>query len=330
MDNESKKNKKKIKIKADFTKVAKNEFSFKNAFYPRLILKNEIKKKEETNKNLTKLILKNDYLINEVKNKGQLNIVKKKIIEIKKTTNNEILKVQSISKSFGGRPILKNISFSLTPGKIFGIFGQNGCGKTTIFSCITGKLQPNTGEIFFNGIKINEKPVHERSELGISITEQHFGLFSGMTVYENLYAILELYHENKEKINSRIDELLNVFDLMYAKNLIANNLSGGEYKRAVILQRICNPNIKVLLLDEPLAALSPVAIDNLKQFLLKLKELNIALCLTDHQFMAIQDIVDHCILINDGTVVVSGPPKLVAQDKKAVKYYLGSGFLRFN
>ena len=198
--------------------------------------------------------------------------------------------------------------------------------KTTLFNCITGKLKPDAGEIIFNGERINDKPMHERSKLGISITEQHLGLFSGMTVYENLYAILELHYENKEKINSRINELLNIFGLMYAKNLLARNLSGGEYKRAVILQRICNPNLKILLLDEPLAALSPVAIESLKNFLLKLKQLNIALCLTDHQFIAIQDIVDHCIVINDGEIVVSGSPKLVARNEKAIKYYLGSGF----
>ncbi len=317
--------KKKIKIKASSLNKDNNNFDLKNTVNSILILKNEIKEAKQ-NKNLSKLILKKNYLIEEPKTKGSINIVKNKIIELEKNKNNEILKVKSISKSFDGRSILKNISFSLIPGKIFGIFGQNGCGKTTIFSCITGKLQPNTGEIFFNGLKINEKPIHERSQLGISITEQHLGLFSGLTVYENLYAILELHHKNKEKINAKIDQLLNIFDLMYAKNLLAKNLSGGEYKRAVILQRISNPNIKVLLLDEPLAALSPAAIDNLKQFLLKLKELNIALCLTDHQWMAIRDIVDDCIVINDGEVIASGTPKIIAQDKNAIKYYLGSGF----
>ena len=322
MDKEKNKKKQKIVIKANTSIKENNYLVLKNPINKTLIIKNEIQFKKKKQK----LILKKDYLVKETKNKIKLNLIKNKLFDLKKSNNNEILNVKSISKSFDGRPVLKNISFSLSPGKIFGIFGQNGCGKTTLFSCITGKLKPNTGEIFFNGIKINKKPIHERSRLGISITEQHLGLFSGMTVYENLYAVLELFYENKQKINTRIDELLNIFSLAYAKNILAKNLSGGEYKRAVILQRICNPELKVLLLDEPLAALSPMAIESLKNFLVKLKELNIALCLTDHQFAAIQDIVDHCIVINDGEIVVSGPPKDVAQNKNAIKYYLGSSF----
>lgn len=324
MNDESKSKKQKIKVKANTFENDKNISILKNSKNQILVLKNEVKIKEQE-KVCKKLLLEKKYIVDEKIKNDRIQIVKNKILKLK-NNNNDILRIKSISKNFEGRPVLKNISFALTPGKIFGIFGQNGCGKTTLFNCITGKLQPNTGEIFFNGVKINDKPVYERSRLGISITEQHLGLFSGMTVYENLYAILELHHKNKEKINIRVDELLNIFDLMYAKNLLARNLSGGEYKRAVILQRICNPQLKVLLLDEPLAALSPVAIENLKKFLIKLKELNIALCLTDHQFAAIQDIVDHCIIINDGEVVVSGPPKNVAKDKNAIKYYLGSSF----
>lgn len=326
MDNENKNNQKqKIKIKANTFNKDKNNSILKNPMEIPLVLKNIVNTKK-TEKITNKLLLKKNYILKEENYKKPINIVRNKVIKLKKANSNKILDVKSISKSFDGRPILKSISFSLSPGKIFGIFGQNGCGKTTLFNCITGTLQPNTGEIFFNGDKINEKPIHERSQLGISITEQHLGLFSGMTVYENLYAILEIHHKSKEKINNKIDELLNIFGLMYAKNLFAKNLSGGEYKRAVILQRICNPQLKVLLLDEPLAALSPVAIESLKKFLVKLKELNIALCLTDHQFMAIQDIVDECIVINDGEIVVSGTPKDVAQDKNAIKYYLGSSF----
>ena len=323
MENENKNNKKKIKIKANTIKKNLNENSRKSV-RPTLILENGTIKK--SNKNIKKLVLEKKYLINKKDSASKFSLIENTIIKIKQSERYNFLEIKSISKSFDGRPILKNISLNISPGKIFGIFGQNGCGKTTLFNCITGKLKPDAGEIIFNGERINDKPMHERSKLGISITEQHLGLFSGMTVYENLYAILELHYENKEKINSRINELLNIFGLMYAKNLLARNLSGGEYKRAVILQRICNPNLKILLLDEPLAALSPVAIESLKNFLLKLKQLNIALCLTDHQFIAIQDIVDHCIVINDGEIVVSGSPKLVARNEKAIKYYLGSGF----
>ena len=191
---------------------------------------------------------------------------------------------------------------------------------------IVGKIFPDTGVIKLNNENINELPIHKRALRGISLLEQHKGLFGSMTAYENLYAILEIYIEDKNKIETKIFQLLSFFGLQYLANVKANNMSGGEYKKISTLQRICNKNIKILLLDEPMAALDPLSISSIKKFILELRDMGLSVIITDHNFYAIQDILDHCIIIRDGNVMIEGSPSTVAKDKKVIKYYLGSGF----
>lgn len=294
-----------------------------------------------------KLVLKKEYVINSNKktlilnkvvnldlkknlNNSNLKAIQSNIINIR---NNEkikkdknILTLSNISKSLGGKPILKNISFSLQRGQILGLLGPNGAGKSTLFNLIIGKIFPESGEIKLNNEKINLLPIHKRALKGISLLEQHKGLFGNLTAYENLYAILELYIEDKNKIEAKIFQLLSFFGLQYLANVQANKMSGGEYKKISTLQRICNKNIKVLLLDEPMAALDPLSISSIKKFILELRSMGLSVIITDHNFFAIQDILDKCIIIRDGNIMVEGPPKLIMKDEKAIKYYLGTGF----
>lgn len=294
-----------------------------------------------------KLVLKKEYVINS--NKKTLILNKVVNLDLKKNLNNSnlkaiqsnviniqnnekikkdknILTLSNISKSLGGKPILKNISFSLQHGQILGLLGPNGAGKSTLFNLIIGKIFPESGEIKLNTEKINLLPIHKRALKGISLLEQHKGLFGNLTAYENLYAILELYIEDKNKIEAKIFQLLSFFGLQYLANVQANKMSGGEYKKISTLQRICNKNIKVLLLDEPMAALDPLSISSIKKFILELRSMGISVIITDHNFFAIQDILDKCIIIRDGNIMVEGPPKLIMKDEKAIKYYLGTGF----
>lgn len=240
--------------------------------------------------------------------------------------NNKVLEVIKISKSIAKKPILKNISLKLEPGKIVGLLGPNGSGKTTLFNLIIGKIFPDEGRITFNNELINDMPIHLRSLKGISLLEQHKGLFGNMTAEENLFAILELHIKNKEKIYERIDSLLAYFDLGYLKNTKANFLSGGEYKKVSILQRICNPNITTLLLDEPCAALDPLSINSLKNFILELKNMGLSILITDHNYWAIESILDRAYLIKDGQILVEGTTEKISNDKNAIKYYLGGSF----
>lgn len=309
MDQETQKNKKKIKVKGNVKE--------------KLILSKKYLYEEKHSNNKTiPLILNKEFKTNE-----SIKLVNNQIINfesLNQKIDQEILSVKSISKSLGGRPILRDISFSIKPGEILGILGQNGCGKTTLFNCLMGTIYPDSGEIRFNKKIINHLKIHQRSKLGISLIQQHMGLFSNMTVYDNLYAILELHIVDKNKIESKIDSLLNTFNLNYAKNLLCKNLSGGEYKRLCILQRMCNEKVSVILLDEPCAALSPVAIESLKKFLLDLKKMNLAIIITDHQFLSIHELLDKCLVINDGTIMVEGTPKEISRNEKAIRYYLGS------
>ena len=304
--------KQKIKIKAG-TKINEKLVLKKDFLYFQkqeiLVLNKKIKKKFEKENNEIKLASSNIIKLNNDNKK-----------------NDDILKISKVSKSLGGKPILKNISFSLKRGHILGLLGPNGTGKSTLFNIIVGKIFPDTGVIKLNNENINELPIHKRALRGISLLEQHKGLFGNMTAYENLYAILEIYIEDKNKIETKIFQLLSFFGLQYLANVKANNMSGGEYKKISTLQRICNKNIKILLLDEPMAALDPLSISSIKKFILELRDMGLSVIITDHNFYAIQDILDHCIIIRDGNVMIEGPPSTVTKDEKVIKYYLGSGF----
>ena len=203
------------------------------------------------------------------------------------------------------------------------MLGPNGSGKTTIFNLIIGKILPDEGEIIFNNEEIHNLQIHSRSLKGLSLLEQHKGLFGNMTAEENLFAILELHIKEKDKINERINALLGYFELGYLKKIKANSLSGGEYKKVSILQRICNPTISTLLLDEPCAALDPLSINSLKKFILELKNIGLSVLITDHNYYAIESILDKAYLIKDGQILVEGTPQEISNDKNAIKYYLG-------
>jgi len=316
--------KKKITLKAD---IEQKSFIQKKVKQDVFLLEREFsisQKKEDDNKSVLKkdkaFLLKKEFKLIENKIYQKDNI-----FNLKKNTS-KLLQIKKVSKSLGKRPVLKNISLSLEPGKIVGLLGPNGSGKTTLFNLIIGKIFPDEGDILFNGEPIHNMPIHLRSLKGISLLEQHKGLFGNMTAEDNLYAILELHIKDKEKIYERIDSLLAYFDLAYLKKTKANLLSGGEYKKISILQRICNPNISTLLLDEPCAALDPLSINSLKGFILELKKMGLSILITDHNYWAIENILDKAYLIKDGQILVEGTTQKISNDKNAIKYYLGGNF----
>ena len=279
------------------------------------------------------LLLEKKFLINETEKnlfykKTPLNKINNKlnnIFNFKSNLNNN-LEIRNISKNLGGRRILKNISLKIPTGKISGLIGPNGSGKTTLFSTIIGKIYPDAGKIIFNNEEIQNIPIHERSLKGISLLEQTKGLFSNMTVEDNLYSILELHIKSKEEIIKKIDKLLLYFNLNYLRNVKASKLSGGETKKIAILQRICNPVVNTLLLDEPCAALDPLSITTLKNFILELNQLGLTILIVEHNYWAIQDLCSQIFLIKDGEILVEGSPTKISNDENAIKYYLGNNF----
>ena len=201
MEKEINQNKKKIKIKAN---TRENK-----AF----LLKKEFIYEETETLILNKIVQKKTLKPSSKIEKNQINIATSNIIKLNEQnnkTNKKILKISKISKTLGGKPILKNISLSLNRGQILGLLGPNGAGKSTLFNLIVGKIFPDYGEIKLNNEIINELPIHKRALKGISLLEQHKGLFGNMTAYENLYAILELHIDDKNKIETKIFQLYHI------------------------------------------------------------------------------------------------------------------------
>ena len=320
--------KKKIVIRAKIKeKKIKNLFKLKRQFALPLDNKKKVpfilQKKfvlPLDNKKKVPFILQKKFRIVDKQSSEVINI-----FDLKKNSS-KILRIKKVSKSYDKRPVLKNISLTLEPGKIVGLLGPNGSGKTTLFNLIIGKIYPDSGDISFNNERIDNLPIHQRSLRGISLLEQHKGLFGNMSARDNLYAILEIHNKDKVKINKQIDSLLAYFDLAYLKDTKANLLSGGEYKKISILQRICNPNISILLLDEPCAALDPISISSLKNFILELKKIGLSILITDHNYWAIENILDKAYLIKSGEILTEGTTEKISNDKNAIKYYLGGNF----
>ena len=310
----------KIPVKQDVVKKKDNNVVLDSFFFDtKFVVSKDV---QESNNDI--LVLEPKFQV--IDNQIEIREVKRENIFDIKSKKNQSLQIKKISKSLGGRPILKNISLTLEPGKIVGLLGPNGSGKTTLFNLIIGKIFPDQGEIIFNDEVIHNLQIHTRSLKGLSLLEQHKGLFGNMTAEENLFAILELHIKDKEEINDRIDALLGYFELGYLKKSKANSLSGGEYKKVSILQRICNPTISTLLLDEPCAAIDPLSISSLKKFIVELKNIGLSILITDHNYWAIENILDKAYLIKDGQILVEGTPDKISNDENAIKYYLGGNF----
>ena len=289
----------------------------------------KIKVKAATSdKKVNKLILHEKFLVKKKFILNEKYLIEKKLRPVEnvvdfKNTSKSNLEIRNVSKILDNKPIIKNISLSVEPGKIVGLLGPNGCGKTTLYNLIVGKYSVDKGDILLNNKKIQDFPIYQRSRMGISLLEQHRGLLNNLTAFENLCAILELYINDKDKIHKRANELLAKFNLEYLKNVRARNLSWGEYRKCGILQRICNKNLSILLLDEPCAALDLISVNSLKQFILELRKSGISILITDHNYFLIEDILDKVYIMKQGQIITSGTTKQIEKDEKAIKYYLG-------
>ena len=298
------------------------------------------------------LILSKDKLVNE-KNitleKGEI-IKKSEPEEIKEPTvvkkinkklNNNIFKLISddyyynkepstleishLTKIIKKRVILKDVSVTVSPQEIVALLGPNGAGKTTLFSVVLGILNPTQGKVIFNNKVINELPIHMRAKEGISYLPQARSIFRGLTVEENIRAVAEVAIKDEEKQDELVEHLLNEFKIAHLRTASALSLSGGEARR-VEIARCLTTSPKVLLLDEPFAALDPIAIIELKEMLRHLKDKGISIFITDHNVKETLDIVDRAYIINNGELIAEGSPQEIVENKKARQLYLGSQF----
>ncbi len=243
-----------------------------------------------------------------------------RIIKFKK--NKPVLQVKNLSKSFEGRPILKKINLDLYAGEIVGLIGPNGSGKSTLYGAVIGQYKVDTGNIFLSQKEITSMPIHLRAKMGLSYLSQYRSVFN-MTVYDNLLAICQISVKGSEKQKMIVEKLLNEFNLQHLRNIDANSLSGGEVRRLQIARTLIN-NPKVILLDEPMAALDPIVVQDIQKFILKLQSYGCGVIVTDHQVQNLFEIVDRAYVIGEQTIVASGKPKDVLKSNKARELYFGS------
>tara|TARA_B100000686_G_C16594889_1_gene865418 strand:+ start:111 stop:854 length:744 start_codon:yes stop_codon:yes gene_type:complete len=238
---------------------------------------------------------------------------------------NDGVHIKKISKSYGKKPIVRDISLYLQKGEIVGLLGPNGAGKTTTFYIIVGLVKPDSGSIIIDKTDVSNLPIYLRSKLGISYLPQEASIFRGMNVEDNIMAIIEVIEPNKNKHQIILENLLVEFDIEHVRKSKSVVLSGGERRRLEIARTLAsNPNY--LLLDEPLTGIDPVSIDEIKIIIQKLKKRNIGILITDHNVRETLKIVDRVYIVNEGAIFFDGKPLDAVNDSKIKKIYLGSSF----
>ena len=253
------------------------------------------------------------------------NVKKFRIKSFKK--DKSILQLEKVSLKFGRKMILDNLSLNLNNGQILGLLGPNGVGKTTIFNIITGLVSPDFGSIIINSETVNDYPIYQRTlRYKIGFVPQHGGYFHDLTVYENLKAIAEITISNISYRNEKIDSLISKFELDPIRDIKADFLSGGQKKKLVIATSLVS-DPKILLLDEPFAALDVMTIKTLQEIIVGLQsENNISVILCDHQARDLLACVDSAAIIHNGKVVAQGTPSNLISNIEAKNAYFGDSF----
>ena len=248
-----------------------------------------------------------------------------KKFRIIKFKSKPIFSVKNISKSFGGRVILRKIDIHLNKGEMLGLLGSNGAGKSTFMNIVLGLLKSDFGDIFLNNIKLTNLPIHERAKLGIAYLPQQTAIFRGLTVYENLIGIAEIVKKNPKEQKDIVEKLMAEFSITHLRDVKATALSGGESRRTEIARcLIISP--KVLLLDEPFAGVDLLSLQDIKSLLVKLQSRGCAVLVTDHNASQLLSVVDRAYVIANGTIVANGTPREIVNTAEAKKLYFGEDF----
>lgn len=236
-----------------------------------------------------------------------------------------VLYAEDLTKSYNGRKVVDKISLSLKTGEIIGLFGPNGAGKTTSFYMIIGFVTPDKGKIFIDSDDLTPLPMFLRARKGITYLPQEPSIFRKMTVEDNLYSILEFYKMKKNVMRERVYEILEVFRLSHLSKYMADSLSGGERRRLEIARAfLLSP--KFMLLDEPFSGIDPISVSELKKIIKALQKKGIGILLSDHNVRDSLPLCDRAYVINEGKILLEGPPSLIATDKSVREVYLGEEF----
>ncbi len=235
------------------------------------------------------------------------------------------LAVVSIAKSYDKRAVLSDVSLSVGRGEVVGLLGPNGAGKTTCFYSVMGLVKPDAGRIMLDGEDITSLPMYRRAILGIGYLPQETSIFRGMTVEQNIMAVLEMVEPDAHAREESLDRLLDEFGLTKLRSSPAMALSGGERRRCEIARALAaSPSI--VLLDEPFAGIDPLSIADIRDLVCQLRERGIGVLITDHNVRETLDIVDRACIIYDGQVLFAGSPEDLVADANVRRLYLGEGF----
>ena len=235
------------------------------------------------------------------------------------------LEVRSIAKSYDRRAVLHDVSLNVHRGEVVGLLGPNGAGKTTCFYSVMGLVKPDSGRIYLDGEDITELPMYRRAILGLGYLPQETSIFRGMTVEQNILAVLQVAEPDIEARKARLEQLLEEFGLTHLRESPAMALSGGERRRCEIARALAaEPSI--MLLDEPFAGIDPISIADIRELVLQLRERGIGVLITDHNVRETLDIVDRACIIYDGQVLFQGTPQALVADNEVRRLYLGESF----
>ena len=235
------------------------------------------------------------------------------------------LRVIGLRKSYRRRPVIRDVSLTLDRGEVVALLGPNGSGKTTCFYAIAGLVTPEGGQVIIDGREVTSLPMYRRALLGIGYLPQEMSIFRGLSVEDNILAILEISERDKTARREKLEELLSEFSISHLRRAPALALSGGERRRVEIARCLAaNPNY--VLLDEPFAGVDPIAVGEIRGLVHDLKNRGIGVLITDHNVRETLEIVDRAYILHDGKVLMSGTTDEVVRDENVRRVYLGQSF----
>tara|TARA_Y200000002_G_scaffold303839_1_gene259370 strand:+ start:1136 stop:1888 length:753 start_codon:yes stop_codon:yes gene_type:complete len=246
-------------------------------------------------------------------------------VKPKLISTNSGLEVNNLRKSLSGKQIVRDISIKVEKGKVIGLLGPNGAGKSTALYCIMGLMVCDSGEIKLNNNDITTLPMWKRAQAGLGYLPQQPSIFRGLSVENNIMAILETTKLNLDQRVNRLEELLAEFNLTHLRNAMPHQLSGGE-RRKCECARLLGTNPSYVLFDEPFSALDPISINDIKSEINRLKKKGISVIITDHQVREVLDISDYSYLLFSGEIIAHGTSDKILGNKEARKFYLGDTF----
>ncbi len=236
-----------------------------------------------------------------------------------------LLRTEGLKKVYDDRAVVNGVNIYVRPGEIVGLLGPNGAGKTTTFYMIVGIVPPNGGRVYFNAVDVTTQPMYQRARLGMGYLPQEESIFRKMTVRENIMAVMETLNLSRKERDERTDALMRRFGITHIANNLALTCSGGEKRRLTIARSlVTEPSL--VMLDEPFSGVDPIAVSDVQEIVLSLREAGLAILITDHNVREMLSIVDRAYLIFEGKVVREGTSDFLINDPVSRELYLGERF----